>query len=242
MRIFGSFRCWVTRRQLTALADGELPRRTASRVVRHVEGCPACASFYAEIQGSVKIHRAVVRHLISASTQPDVTRMLRQVRARLADDAEPSRSWVWQPVAAVGVLVAAVLTLLFVVGDLEKIERKGARAPSVEGAQFAKEPARPGDTVGELAKAGTSAVQERPRVIPEQQQKLAVNDHLPRPTAETVVGTRHEQLPADPPAELLAKPDLFVQYGMMVRLDALENFDHVQSLPDDGRLSAKQPG
>jgi hypothetical protein len=237
--MFGRFRCWLTRRHLTALADGELPRWRACRVSRHLECCAACASFYAAIRGSVKIQSDLLRHAVDATVRPDVVRMLHQVRGRLADNPDPSRGWVWQP-AAVGVLVVAALAVFFLVHD---IERKGAQAPSVGPAALAKAPARPRGVAGDVRESGALAGQERQPGGLEQQQALAAReDHLPRPTDETRVGAQHEPLPEDLPAELLAKPDLFVDYGMMVRLDALENFDHVQSLPDNDGLGAKQPG
>lgn len=42
-------RCWEARSQVSDLLDGELDDPTASRVVRHLEGCPTCPPLYAAL-------------------------------------------------------------------------------------------------------------------------------------------------------------------------------------------------
>jgi hypothetical protein len=236
--MFGRFRCRLARRDLTALADGELKSRRASWVARHVEGCARCASFYAEIRGSVRIQCDLLRQAIDTSPQPDVARMLREVRARLPESAEPSRRWVWQP-AAVGVLAVAALAVFFFVRD---VDRHLGRPPSVGPGRVGKSAGATLVPGGGVREAGALPGQEQKSEGLGRQEALAREDRLPRPTHEGGVQAQDEPSPEELPSDLLAKPDLFVDYGMMVRLEALENFDHVQSLPETDGLETQQAG
>jgi hypothetical protein len=238
MKMFGTFRCWLARGDLTALAEGELRPWRASWVSGHVEGCAGCASLYDEIQKSVNLQRGLLRRAMDAAPRSDVVRMLREVRGRLAEDAEPSRRWVWQP-AAVGALAVAALAVLFFVRD---VERQPGRPRSAAVGRAAKGPVTAPGVEQRVEGAGASSGQEQKSESLGGQEALARADRLPRPTLEIGAGSQDRRSPEELPSELLAKPDLFVDYGMMVRLEALENFEHVRSLPETDSSDTQQAG
>jgi hypothetical protein len=187
----------------------------------------------------VEVQRDLLTKAMWVSPDADVVRMLRGVRGRLAESAEqPSRGRVWQPVA-VGALAVAALAVFFVVRD---VEREPVRAPSLAPGRVAKGPGAASGAGAAARGAGVPAGQDRLAEGLEQQEALARGDRLPGPTHETGAEPPDRQPPEELPSDLLAKPDLFIDYGMMVRLEALENFDHVQSLPETDGLDAQQAG
>jgi anti-sigma factor RsiW len=230
-------RCWLARRDLTALVDQELPSWRSGRVSRHIQRCARCASLYAEIRDGVESQHDVLNQAMRTFPPTDVVRMLGAVRGRLVERAEASRYRVWQP-TAVGALAVAALAVFFLVRD---VERQSVRARAVSPGGIAKGAgAIPG--VRGPGGADVPAGEKRLSENLAQPEALAREDWRPDAPRKTSAEPLVQHPPEEVPPELLAKPDLFVDYGMMVRLDALENFDHVQSLLDTDGSGTQQAG
>ncbi len=104
-----SLSCWWTRRQLTALIDGELPAGRAERVRAHLGRCDRCAAERAASQNSVAEQR---RWLAAAAAGEvvSVDRMFAAMRRQIAEKAEPEPRRA--RLGLVGAALAGVLLVL----------------------------------------------------------------------------------------------------------------------------------
>jgi hypothetical protein len=63
-----------------------------------------------------------------------------------------------------------------------------------------------------------------------------------RPAAPQPAARKRRTLPDDPPAELAARPDLFVNLPMLRNLDKLQHFDAIQTTTLDGHEGDQSNG
>jgi anti-sigma factor RsiW len=160
--------CWVVRRNLTAWVDGELPRRKAEGLERHLTGCAACSAEAEGLRAAIRWQRQILPRVATAAEYDSgpLHAKLQRALAAEADGRASAWRWLFRPVAIAGAVVTAVVVLFF----------------SVMG--------------------GPKAV-----LIP-----LGVEP---------------------PPVAVTSDPDLFENYQVIQHLDALENFDNVESVPLD---------
>jgi len=157
--------CWRVRRDLTALADGELSARRSAAIRGHVEQCDDCRAVWEETERAVQLQRQLVPGVFAVRDLA-VDPMLREVRLRLDDDGSgPAKWWFWHPAL---ITAAAVLSVVMV---------------SVLG---------------------------------------LFNPLL------VAVGLE------EPPEQVAQQPELFRDYPLFEHLEALENFDTLQSGSDSG--------
>lgn len=79
--------CRWFERELTALADGQLPAWRGAWARRHLLSCRACAARQAETESAVAAQRRLLPRLMPSSDVP-MEEMLRRVRLRLAAEPE----------------------------------------------------------------------------------------------------------------------------------------------------------
>lgn len=197
--------CWALRRNLTALVDGELGAARAARLERHLAACGSCGALRAQLEGSVSRQT----HLLRAITTPGTVEseaLLRGLRQRVVEDPEPRR-WLLQPVTLAACGLAALVIAVVVTGPAGY--RDGT--PN-EGDAIAADTSR---------QARGQAVQNTP-IVAQLQGKVAPPKLRARAGAEPLV-------PA-PPEAVESQPELFVEYDLFRRLEALEHFETVRSL------------
>lgn len=135
-------------------------------------------------------------------------------RARLADGAHvPERRRRWLGVA----IPALAATAILVVAARQSLVDSGTVSP----------PAAPEHT---------------PTAAP---QRLAERPSTPAPTAAAPSRERRRParvVPGEPPPELTARPDLFVNLPLLRNLDKLQHYEAIQTISVDGRNGGQSSG
>lgn len=162
--------CRAVKREFTAWCDGELSRREAERVERHLAACAACSAEAESLSAVIRWQRQALRHVTAVADQ-ECTPVQTRLRRALAAEIEPpgrARFWslIFGPVAiATAAAMIAIIVLFSVLGGPNAI----------------------------LIPLGVEA----------------------------------------PPVAISSEPELFENYQLIQDLDAMENFDTVQSVPLD---------
>ncbi len=167
--------CRAVKGDLTAWCDGELSRRRAERIARHLAECGACSAEAESVSAAIRWQRQALPR-VTAVADYEFGALQAKLRRALAAEPEPRAPfwpWSFRPVAIAAAAVMIGVIVLF----------------SIMG--------------------GPNAV-----LIP-----LGVES---------------------PPVAVSSQPELFEDYQLIQHLDALENFDTVESVPldDDQTLHA----
>jgi Putative zinc-finger len=206
-------RCRTARQWITRDLAGELPPRRVERLGRHVERCEGCRR---EQVAYAALDRALGLLPVAAEMPPRLEQdTLRRVRLA-ADDADPRPArgvGRWVLIGAPAVAAAAALGLVLHDGLPPDAARPAAVKPA--GVAAAKKPAPP--------------------------TQVAQNESQ-RPAAPQPAARKRRTLPDDPPAELAARPDLFVNLPMLRNLDKLQHFDAIQTTTLDGHEGDQSNG
>ncbi len=138
---------------------------------------------------------------------------LRRVRVA-AGGSEPRRGRRWVFVAAPALAAAGALVIALQAGA----------PPDMPAAPAAKTPPPPAPRVNALAQVTRRAPAPPPSPAP----------HAPAPRRRTV--------PSDPPPELAARPDLFINLPMLRNLDKLQHYDAIETTTLDGQRGDQSNG
>lgn len=246
--------CETMTGSIVALLDGELPADERRAVEEHLATCVACARERGDLEATLGI---VTRHLSTAGervgcrTFEDLWARVesesvgaetpRRGPATLAGGKRSSRAagrarrrWVWAGISAGAALAAGLVLVLFGPGvpgpRVAALPGRDAHTPaSAPPAAVAQRPKAPASLVGAKDARGDVAEQDKrvarrvEPVPPQREDETAVE-----PTAGAAVA-RNE---IDPPRDLLERPDLFLNYRILRKLDELRNLDAV--LADQG--------
>jgi hypothetical protein len=201
-------RCRTARRWITRDLAGELAPGRVERLGRHVERCEGCRHervAYAALDRALGV--LPMTAAMPARLEQDT---LRRVRLAASED-EPRDTrrvgrWLIATAPAVAAAAALVLTLR---ADAPPEDVRRGRAPTAK-ADDTTAPASP--PLAQLAQRGARPV---PPPAPR------------RRRIEPVV-------PSDPPPELAARPDLFVNLPLLRNLEKLQHFDAIQTTTVDG--------
>jgi anti-sigma factor RsiW len=246
-------KCEVVIGSIVALLDGELTGDERAQVEAHLESCTACQG---ELQRLRATRRLVTRHLglVSASAgsfdelwgrlaeegsaqaparqQRGVVRDIAATRASRGVATRDDARGRWRPGwAGIGGLAAAAGLALAGVG-LQRGEHVAGPRPPTEPQVVAREagersvpPAAPAAKV-----AAKPAPQKRVEVAKAAPAAPSERDPAADETLAAVIGDQ-----ADPPRDLLERPDLFLDFPIVRKLDELRNLDAVLAeSPDDG--------
>lgn len=124
--------CDGVRKNLTALADGDLPPRRSASVRRHLVGCPECAAEAQAIQSAVVGQQQLLRAALSAD-DVDRTALWQQLRQAL-DEPPPLAKRFQRPWLLSGGALAAAAALIAVVtasGPRPLLVSAGVESPPV---------------------------------------------------------------------------------------------------------------
>ena len=222
--------CDETAERLPAYLDGELTGVEADQVKRHTASCASCAleltrtrrlfSLLSEpiarpLEASSDERFASLWNRVSAEERPALLRAGRVVRGE-AGRRRPGRTSVGRHrVRVVAGALAATLALSFwwvaERGNLSSDARRGSDAP-VRVAKRAPESAAPPAAPAQVAKV------EEPRPKPPQAATSATD-------TGPVARVAHPSAKA--PRDVRRRPDLFLDYSIVRRLDELDNFEAI---------------
>lgn len=229
---------------IVALLDGELPGAERGRVEEHLAGCSACQGELRALQAT----RELVSRSLGAFGQARARSSFDDLWARIERDVPPpaeSRSWsrlrrasaspralrrrrvFWA--GAGGLALAASLALL-VVGlppdqstlPAPEAGRVASRAPQMAAAKTAK-------PVTRIAAAKPKPAPEPARAKSAPEADSALDQAAPEEMEAAVVANE-----IDPPRELLERPDLFLDYPLVRKLDELQHLESVLADTPDG--------
>jgi len=210
-------RCRTARRWITRDLAGELTPGRVERLAQHVERCEGCRR---EQVAYAALDRAL-------GTLPMVAAMPTRLeqdtlrRVRLAADADPPRAasrvgrWLIVTAPALVATAALVLTLRTVPPAMDP----GA-----------------GEPVTGRARGGPAPAPSTPK-------RLARRDAPPAPPQPEARRRRTAPtVPGDPPAELAARPDLFVNLPLLRNFDKLQHYDAIQTTTVDDQQGDRSNG
>jgi len=199
-------RCRTARQWITRDLAGELSLRRVEQLGRHVERCEGCRR---EQVAYAALDRALGLLPVAAEMPPRLEQdTLRRVRLA-ADDADPRPPRAvgrWLLIGAPALAATAALALALYGGVPPETAQPPAAKPV--GVAAAKQGAAPAQVA----------------------QKAA-----PRPAAQQPASRKRRDVPGDPPAELAARPDLFVNLPMLRNLDKLQHFEAIKTTTLDGQ-------
>lgn len=254
--------CETVTGSIVALLDGELAEGERRDVESHFASCTACAL---ELRRLEATRRIVSAHLAAAAgrvARPCFDDLWDRVeadpdsgaarRTRDASSARPGRvsrprpggrRWLWAGASA-GLALAAGLALVVFAPRLSdqtsaRRDAKSGKAPAVASAPqvVAAKPAKSAAT--RVAKsAPDDDVPAKQQVARRAQPKGAPDATSPAPETPDSAAVAVNEL--DPPRELLERPDLFLNYPMVRKLEELRHLDAVladhgaDDQPDDG--------
>jgi Putative zinc-finger len=194
-------RCGRAQRMMAAALDGALGSRQRDALGRHLAACAPCGE---EMARSERLHAALAAVPTEVPVPPGLAdATLRRIRAVAADEEKRrGRWWLQLGLPALGLVAAAALAVVLLDADLPRVERL-ASAPVVSAPAPAPPPAQ---------------VASAPRPAPAPAARAATAPE--EPATETVV-------PNDPPPELAARPDLFIDLRLLRNLEKIEHFDAI---------------
>ena len=247
--------CETVTGSIVALLDGELSAEERRAVEDHLATCVACARERADLEVT---RRIVARHL-SAAGDHVAHGTFAGLWARVESEsvgghrrdgataggprsgpaaARARRRWMWAGLSAGAALAASFALVLLGPGGqglrMAWLPGRDAQAPAVAPAagtrvvvaQRPKVPAAPvvgGDSRSDDAEQ-EKRVARRVEPVPPRQGDETV--------AEPLAGAAVALNEIDPPRDLLERPDLFLNYRILRKLDELRNLDAV--LADQG--------
>jgi anti-sigma factor RsiW len=222
--------CEAVEESLVALLDDEIAGAERDAVEAHVAGCGTCAH---EL-GLLRKTRALLSAGLTPAARPQTAGAFEELWRQVEADAQPALRVVRGGAArtgarrrrvawATGLALAASLALV-VLGLEQTSSLWDGAAPSGVTQEPSSAPALPAaaDARVKTEARAPSRVAKAPAKAPTQ---LAKRASAPEQVAETANEI-------DPPRDLLERPDLFVNYPVMRKLDEMRHLDAV--LADQG--------
>jgi hypothetical protein len=189
---------------------GELPGPRSQRLAKHMEGCAGCRR---EWEAYTALDRVLGSLPLEASLPPRLEQVtLRNARLTEAE-AATSRRWLGVAVPALAATAVVVVAARLSFQDTEPVPAPVQAAPS---RTLAAPPARVPDRATKRAPAPA------PSAVPASPQDRRVA----------------RRVPSEPPPELAARPDLFVNLPLLRNLDKVQHYEAIQTLAVDGAQSS----
>jgi anti-sigma factor RsiW len=198
-------RCARAQKLMVPAVDGELAPRELQMLDQHVTACVAC-------RGELEMTRAVLGRVAALPAEAGVPARLEQatLRAvRLAAAAEEERRSRWWRMPALSTLAVAA----------------GLAAVAAGLRQYSDGPVVP---------APAPAAAPAPVQVAKPVEKEAAPVQVPAKQETTVVARPQPIVPAEPPAELAARPELFVDLPILRHMEKLEHLEAIESTALDG--------
>jgi anti-sigma factor RsiW len=186
--------------------DGDISAADREALERHVEACATCRRELAATQALFAALDELPREREVPLALEAAT--LRRVRMTAADEAEAAarRWWGWLPVPLLAAAGASAVALVIATRPGDVADSPSGPAPAAEPPRIARAPAPPAPTAA-----------ERGRGAPEPGRDVAGPAELA--TAATP--------PAEPPPDLAAAPELFMNLPIIRNMEKLEHFEAI---------------
>jgi anti-sigma factor RsiW len=199
---------------MTSDLAGELSSARAGRLAQHVERCEGCRR---ERAAYTALDRALDALPLAAPLPPRLEQdTLRRIRLAGAEEAPAGGGlwrWRWLRVAAPA-LAGAVVLVLAVRATEPPAEPIHAKSPAVSGAS-------------------------RQAAVPSASRQAAA---VPAP-AQTAGHRRvAERVPSQPPPDLAARPDLFINLPVLRNMEKLQHYEAIQTTTLDGQAGDHSSG
>lgn len=213
-------RCGRAQRWMTAAVDAELVGWRRRALDRHLARCEDCRT---DLRRSERLDELLgllpSEASVSAKLEQDT---LRRVRIAAADEAErPAaagwRSWIGMTVPALA--ATAVLAVAVGVSRTPPATTAVPAPVAAPPAPIAAAPAPPARVAKAAPKVTPKVVDEAPAPEP------AVVAEATRPLDPS----QRPELPKDPPPELAAAPDLFMDLNILRNMEKLQNYDAIET-------------
>jgi len=192
---------------------GELSGRRSRRLERHMEGCAGCRR---EWEAYSALDRVLGSLPLEAALPPRLEQVtLRNARLAAAEATKSRRRWLDVAVPALAATAVVVVAARLSLQDTEPVP---APAPAA--------PARP-----VTAPSATARVPGR----------VAERAPAPAPSAAPASPQRRRvvrEVPSEPPPELAARPDLFINLPLLRNLDKVQHYEAIQTIAVDGAQSS----
>jgi anti-sigma factor RsiW len=240
--------CGVVQEALIARLDGELAAAEVERIDAHLKGCAACQAECASVQ---RLRERVRHELVSAAGPAQAGTSFEQLwqratgetarrapaapipfdparrrgdpGARGASAPRTNRWFAPSRVAVAGLAAAAGLALVVYVAGIPSwgpLPSQRVTAPKGDAApQGGPRPADVARSGGEPAAGDTARVARRP------------SQAAQHPADSNRASEHVHAVVAEAPPEVLERPDLFVDYSIVRRLDELRHFESVMAEP-----------
>jgi hypothetical protein len=196
---------------MTMALAGELSGRRSRQLTKHMDGCAGCRH---EWEAYTALDRVLGSLPLEAALPPRLAQVtLRNARLAEAEVTKSRRRWL-----GVAVPALAATAVLVVAARLSLQDTGPAPAPA---------PAAP-----------TRAVTAPPARVPA---RVAERAPAPAPSPAPASPQRRRVargVPSEPPPELAARPDLFVNLPLLRNLDKVQHYEAIQTIAVDGAQSS----
>jgi hypothetical protein len=202
---------------MTAAVDGELVGRRRRALDRHLADCEACRT---ELQRSERLDELLgllpSEATMSAKLEQDT---LRRVRIAAADDAEQPATSAWRRWIGITVPALAAAAVLAVAVGISRTPPTTTPSP---------DRATPPPPVASAPHEPTHVAKATPKPPP------AASGEASEPTAvaearRPIDPSRRPELPKEPPPELAAAPDLFMDMNILSNMEKLQHYDAIET-------------
>jgi anti-sigma factor RsiW len=196
---------------MTMALAGELSGRRSQRLTKHIDGCAGCRR---EWEAYTALDRVLGSLPLEAALPPRLEQVTLR-NARLAE-AEATKSRRWWIGVAIPALAATAVVVVAARLSLQDTELTPAPAPAAPARAVTPPPHRAPPRVAER----TPAPAPSPAPASPQHRRVA------------------RGVPSQPPPELAARPDLFVNLPLLRNLDKVQHYDAIQTIAVDGAQSS----
>jgi hypothetical protein len=196
---------------MTMALAGELSGRRSQRLTKHMDGCAGCRR---EWEAYTALDRLLESLPLETALPPRLERVtLRSARLAEAEATKSRRRWLG---VAIPALAATAVVVVAARLSLQDTEPAPAPAPAAPARAVTAPPARVPARVAERAPAPA------PSPAPASPQRRQVA----------------RGVPSEPPPELAARPDLFINLPLLRNLDKVQHYEAIQTIAVDGAQSS----
>jgi anti-sigma factor RsiW len=196
---------------MTMALAGELSGRRLQRLTKHMDGCAGCRR---EWQAYTALDRVLGSLPLEAALPPRLEQVtLRTARLAEAEATKSRRRWLG---VAIPALAATAVVVMAARLSLQDTEPALTPVPAAPARAVTASPARAPARVAERAPAPA------PSPAPGSPQRRRVA----------------RGVPSEPPPELAARPDLFINLPLLRNLDKVQHYDAIQTIAVDGAQSS----
>jgi Putative zinc-finger len=204
-------RCRRAERWMTMALAGELSDRRSQRLTEHMEGCAGCRREWEAYTALERVLGSLPLETVLPPRLEQVT--LRNARLAEAEATKTRRRWLGIAVPALAATAVVVVAARLSLQDTEPVPAPAPAAPTrVLTAPPSRAPGRVAERAPAPAPSASPAAPQRRRVA--------------------------RGVPSQPPPELAARPDLFVNLPLLRNLDKVQHYEAIQTIAVDGAQSS----